>query len=161
MHIVYVTETWPPEVNGVAFTAARAVQHLRSACHAVQLVRPRQRAEPERDDGEEWRTAGCPIPMYPALRFGWASAASFRERWRERSPDLVHVATLNETFDPTFTVNGFTQAGGLWTQAIDSSKYYQFSQSTGLLSVVAAPEPASLSVLMLGGFILLRRRKSC
>ena len=93
MHIVYVTETWPPEVNGVAFTAARAVQHLRSAGHAVQLVRPRQRAEPERDDGEEWRTAGCPIPMYPALRFGWASAASFREHWRERTPDLVHVAT--------------------------------------------------------------------
>ena len=57
------------------------MQHLRSAGHAVQLVRPRQRAEPERDDGEEWRTAGCPIPMYPALRFGWASAASFREHW--------------------------------------------------------------------------------
>lgn len=93
MRIVYVTETWPPEVNGVAFTAARAVQHLRAAGHEVQVVRPRQRAEPERDDDEEWRTAGCPIPMYPALRFGWASAASFRQRWREHAPDLVHVAT--------------------------------------------------------------------
>lgn len=74
--------------------------------------------------------------------------------------DLVHVATLNEVFDPTFTVNGFTHAGSLWTQSIDSSRFYQFSQSTGLLSVVAAPEPASLGVLMLGGFMLIRRRKT-
>jgi glycosyltransferase involved in cell wall biosynthesis len=31
--------------------------------------------------------------MYPALRFGWARAAEFCRRWRERVPDLVHVAT--------------------------------------------------------------------
>lgn len=93
MRIAYVTETWPPEINGVSFTAERAVRHLRAAGHEVQLVRPRQEGEAARDDEDEWRTAGWPIPMYPALRFGWASSAAFRQRWHERAPDLVHVVT--------------------------------------------------------------------
>jgi glycosyltransferase involved in cell wall biosynthesis len=94
MRIAYVSETWPPEVNGVAFTAARCVRHLRAAGHEVQLVRPRQVGEAARDDADEWRTAGWPIPMYPALRFGWAGSAALRARWcGERAPDLVHLVT--------------------------------------------------------------------
>ena len=93
MEIAYVTETWPPEINGVAFTAARAVRHLREAGHGVWLVRPRQRGEALRDDEDEWRTPGLPIPLYPELRMGWAGTAALRARLRERMPALVHVAT--------------------------------------------------------------------
>jgi glycosyltransferase involved in cell wall biosynthesis len=93
MHIVYVTETYPPEVNGAALTAARAVGYLRACGHEVELVRPRRPGEKaSAASHREWLTAACPIPMYPTLRFGWASAASMRERWRRRVPDLVHVA---------------------------------------------------------------------
>jgi glycosyltransferase involved in cell wall biosynthesis len=93
MRIAYVTETWPPEINGVSFTAERTVRHLRSAGHDVQLVRPRQQGEAPRDDEDEWRTAGWPLPMYPALRFGWAAAGAFCQRWHEHPPDLVHAVT--------------------------------------------------------------------
>lgn len=93
VHIVYVTETFPPEVNGVALTAARALNHLRSAGHSVQLLRPRQRGEPPRCDAQEWRTAGGPIPMYPELRYGFATAGTLRQAWQRHPPDLVHVAT--------------------------------------------------------------------
>jgi glycosyltransferase involved in cell wall biosynthesis len=93
VRIVYVTETFPPEVNGVALTAARALNHLRAAGHAVQLMRPRQRGEPPRCDAHEWRTAGGPIPMYPELRYGWATAGSLRRAWQRDPPDLVHVTT--------------------------------------------------------------------
>lgn len=99
MRIVFVTETYPPEINGAAITAARAVNYLRACGHEVQVVRPRQTGEkapePESQAGNErqWLTAGCPIPMYPGFRFGWASAAAFRARWRPAPPDLVHVAT--------------------------------------------------------------------
>lgn len=93
MRLAYVTETWPPEINGVSFTAERTVRYLRAAGHDVQLVRPRQEGEDPRDDEDEWRTAGWPIPMYPALRFGWAGSAAFRARWREHAPDLVHAVT--------------------------------------------------------------------
>ena len=37
MHIAYITESFPPEVNGVALTAERAVRHLRHVGHSVWL----------------------------------------------------------------------------------------------------------------------------
>ena len=93
MRIAYVTETYPPEVNGVSLTAARAVAHLRLRGHAVQLIRPRQRGEVAHHSAGEWRTAGGPIPLYRDLQFGWLSAGALRRQWRRVPPDLVHVAT--------------------------------------------------------------------
>lgn len=93
MRIVYVTETFPPEINGAALTVARALAYLRACGHDVQLVRPRQPGEPPTDTHWEWRTAGCPLPMYPSLRFGLAAASQFRARWAASPPDVVHVAT--------------------------------------------------------------------
>ena len=94
MRITYVTETFPPEINGVSLSAARAVTHLRHAGHLVQVVRPRQRGEAPCDSALQRLTFGGPIPMYPDLRYGLAGAAGFSKRWRQRGrPDLVHVAT--------------------------------------------------------------------
>lgn len=93
MHIAYVTETYPPELNGVALTVARTVRGLRARGHALQLIRPRQRGEPERDADDEWRAPGMPIPMYPALRIGMPAVGRLGERWSRLRPDVVHVAT--------------------------------------------------------------------
>ncbi|MCE4553099.1 glycosyltransferase family 4 protein [Roseateles cellulosilyticus] len=93
MRIAYVTETYPPEINGVALTAERTVRHLRGAGHEVQLIRPRHAGEAARRDADEWRCSGAPIPMYPELRFGWARRAALSALWRQTLPDLVHVVT--------------------------------------------------------------------
>jgi glycosyltransferase involved in cell wall biosynthesis len=93
MRIVYVTETWPPELNGVSLTVERTVRFLRARGHLVELIRPRQPGEPRLDASDELRTAGCVIPMYPDLRFGLALPGRFVRRFRERRPDLVHLAT--------------------------------------------------------------------
>ncbi|MGM9484038.1 glycosyltransferase family 4 protein [Roseateles sp. NT4] len=95
MRIAFVTETFPPEINGVSLTSERALRHLRESGHEVQLIRPRQPGEMPRRDRLEWRCGGGPIPMYPGLRYGWATAAALRTLWREHGgpPDLVHVAT--------------------------------------------------------------------
>ena len=94
MRIAYVTETFPPEVNGVALTVARTVRHLRERGHVVELIRPRQPGDPaEPSSRAEWLTRGWPIPMYPDLRFGYASAGALRTHYRESRPDLVHIAT--------------------------------------------------------------------
>jgi glycosyltransferase involved in cell wall biosynthesis len=95
VRIAYVTETFPPEINGVALTAERALRQLRAAGHAVQLVRPRRAPEPALRNADEWRCAGGPIPMYPELRFGLATPGALRRLWRDGGgpPDLVHVAT--------------------------------------------------------------------
>ena len=69
------------------------VRGLRARGHAVQLIRPRQGGETERDTDDEWRTPGMPIPMYPALRIGMPLVGRLVERWSRLRPDLVHVAT--------------------------------------------------------------------
>jgi hypothetical protein len=42
LRIAVVTETYPPEINGVALTLQKVVLGLRDRGHDVQLVRPRQ-----------------------------------------------------------------------------------------------------------------------
>ena len=42
LRVAVVTETYPPEVNGVAMSIGRIVDGLQSRGHHVQLVRPRQ-----------------------------------------------------------------------------------------------------------------------
>lgn len=93
MQLAYVTETFPPEINGVALTVERTVRFLRSQGHTVELIRPRQRGEPAGDGPDEWLTAGAPIPMYPDLRLGLATVGGLQRRFAARRPALVHVAT--------------------------------------------------------------------
>jgi len=93
VRIAYVTESFPPEINGISLLADRVLRHLRARGHEVQLLRPRRRSEPALDSGDEWRSRGGSIPLHPDLRFGWARVAELRRRWRRTAPDLVHVAT--------------------------------------------------------------------
>lgn len=96
MNIALVTETFPPEVNGVAMTLSRLVAGMRARGHAVEVVRPRQKAELA--DGVDAGTLdyvvpGVPIPFYSALRMGLPVTGALKKRWRARRPDVVHVAT--------------------------------------------------------------------
>lgn len=94
MHIAYVSETFPPEINGAALTAERSVDHLRASGHAVQLIRPRQPHEAARRNADEWRCAGAPLPLAGGLRCGLATPAALRALWRDTGlPEVVHVAT--------------------------------------------------------------------
>ena len=43
MRIGIVSETYPPEINGVALTLSHLVKGLRARGHTVSVVRPRQR----------------------------------------------------------------------------------------------------------------------
>lgn len=96
--LALVTETYPPEVNGVAMTLSRLVNGLRARGHDVEVVRPRQAGEPAVEAGapanpQELIVPGVPIPRYDTLRFGLPVVATLRRRWGVSRPDLVHVAT--------------------------------------------------------------------
>ena len=96
MRIAVVTETWPPEVNGVAVTLAKLVQSLSHRNHDVQLIRPRQAKLDEgiRDSNlEEVLMRGMPIPRYPELKLGLPSKKTLIKAWTLRRPDVVHIAT--------------------------------------------------------------------
>jgi glycosyltransferase involved in cell wall biosynthesis len=93
VRIAYVTETYPPELNGVASTVARTLDLLRARGWQIDLVRPRQPQEGPCDTTDELRTTGMALPMYPDLRFGLASARSLAMRWQAERPTVVHVAT--------------------------------------------------------------------
>jgi glycosyltransferase involved in cell wall biosynthesis len=96
MHVAMVTETYPPEVNGVARTVALMAEGLCTLGHSVQLVRPRQHAadRAQRTNGyEELLRPGLPIPRYTQLRMGLPSGRALARAWRERRPDVVHIAT--------------------------------------------------------------------
>lgn len=91
-----VTETYPPEVNGVARTMQRMVEGLRARGHAIQLVRPRQGAcdQPLVNGSlHEVLGRGIAIPRYPQLKLGLPAGARLKAAWKAFRPDLVHVAT--------------------------------------------------------------------
>jgi glycosyltransferase involved in cell wall biosynthesis len=90
--IAFVTETFPPEVNGVAMTIGRLVGGLRERGHQVSVIRPRQ---DKADAGSEHELAlpGFPLPGYPGLRFGMPAGGRLTRQWRLNRPDLVHVVT--------------------------------------------------------------------
>jgi glycosyltransferase involved in cell wall biosynthesis len=92
LRVAVVTETWPPEVNGVAKTAARFVEALRSRGQDIQLVRPRQGAN-DRAGSEEVLMRGITIPRYPDLRIGLPAKAALVRLWSFRRPDVVHIVT--------------------------------------------------------------------
>lgn len=94
--IALVTETYPPEVNGVAMTIGRMAQGLRERGHRLQVVRPRQHdcERPHSEPGYgEVLVRGVPIPRYGLLKLGLASAAALRDHWTKRRPDIVHIVT--------------------------------------------------------------------
>ena len=97
LRIAVVTETYPPEVNGVAATAARVIEGLHDAGHSLQLVRPRPAggsgAAPARERWVELWTTGVPIPRYPELRMGLPARGRLLRAWRAWRPDVVHVVT--------------------------------------------------------------------
>ncbi|MBZ0104851.1 MAG: glycosyltransferase family 1 protein [Sulfuricella denitrificans] len=96
LRIAVVTETYPPEVNGVAMTAQRMVQGLISRYHQIQLIRPRQRDdEPAACTAnyDEVLVPGMPVPRYPDLRVGLPARAQLLALWKQRRPHLVQVVT--------------------------------------------------------------------
>jgi glycosyltransferase involved in cell wall biosynthesis len=96
LRVALVTETYPPEVNGVAITLAQVVEGLHRRNHEVQLIRPRQQRHDEagQDHGfQHVLMRGMPIPHYPNLRMGLPAKGALLQRWSRHRPDVVHIAT--------------------------------------------------------------------
>ena len=94
MRIGIVSETYPPEINGVALTVHSLVAGLAARGHQVDLIRPRQ-PQPHHDEPgiDALNVPGGALPRYPGLRFGLPAGRTLRQHWRQQRPDAIYVAT--------------------------------------------------------------------
>jgi glycosyltransferase involved in cell wall biosynthesis len=97
MRIGIVSETYSPEINGVALTVAVLAHGLADAGHQVQLIRPRQHGDataPAAENGiQTTLVRGMRLPRYPGLQFGLPAARRLRALWQHHRPDAIYVAT--------------------------------------------------------------------
>ena len=93
VHIALVTETFPPEINGVAMTYGVLVRELTRLGHEVTVYRPAIPGERGETAFQQELLHGVPLPGYPQLRMGLPAAGRLRRLWRVARPDVVHVAT--------------------------------------------------------------------
>ena len=94
LHIALVTETFAPEINGVANTLGHLCDGLRARNHRVQLIRPRQSADGnQRSSDDLMLCRGWPLPGYPGLQWGLTSTHRLTRRWCQHPPDVVYIAT--------------------------------------------------------------------
>lgn len=94
LRITLVSETFPPEINGVANTLGRLGDGLRQRGHHVEIVRPRQTGEATVTPDETLLLCrGWPLPGYPGLQWGEVSMHRLLRRWRRQRPDVLYIAT--------------------------------------------------------------------
>ena len=94
-----VTETYPPEINGVALTLANLVKGLLARGHHVSVVHPRQRKHRTSNiSGRDYcsetlMVRGLPLPGYQGLQFGVPTGRLLQQSWKNNRPAAVYVAT--------------------------------------------------------------------
>ncbi|MFF8427256.1 MULTISPECIES: glycosyltransferase family 4 protein [unclassified Streptomyces] len=96
MRVVIVTESFPPDVNGVAHCALQTARHLVDRGHHPLVVAPATAPGTKADVLEApcpvVRVPSLPLPGYPQVRVALPSrrlAAAFTEH----RPDVVHLAS--------------------------------------------------------------------
>ncbi|MCH0542199.1 glycosyltransferase family 1 protein [Streptomyces sp. MUM 203J] len=94
MRVVIVTESFPPDVNGVAHCALQTARHLTARGHEPLVIAP---AGPETADAEPApcpvvRVPAVPLPGYPQVRVALPSRRVGAAIAAHR-PDLVHLAS--------------------------------------------------------------------
>ena len=131
LRIALVTETYPPEVNGVAMTIARLVNGLSDLGHELQLIRPRQKSvnDASADGVAELVTVpGFTLPFYRSLQLGLPAGARLQRLWRNTPPDVVHIVTEGPLGASALRVArrlGLLVVSGFHTNFHSYSSYYR------------------------------------
>jgi len=167
LRIAVVTETYPPEMNGVSLSVARAIDGLRARGHRILVVRPRQPCDERRKNhsqNDELLVAGVPIPRYPGLRLGLPAKRSLLQKWSNFRPDLLHLVTegplgwsalraalelkLPVTSDFCTNFHAYSRHYGVgWLQQTVTAYLRRFHNSTLVTVVPTAHQQRTLSNL--------------
>ncbi len=88
MKIDIVTDTFAPDVNGVAMTLGRLTDGLKARGHRVHVIHTGEVAKPG-----ETCSPSVPLPGYREVRVGLPEPFKLRARWLKKRPDAIYVAT--------------------------------------------------------------------
>lgn len=88
MRIEFVTDTYPPDVNGVAMTLGRLTACLKKRGHYVHVIHTGESAA-----AGETSKYSVALPGYQEVRVGLPSPLKLRKRWKKKRPDAIYVAT--------------------------------------------------------------------
>lgn len=146
MKLALVTETFPPEINGVAMTLGQLASGLARRGFTVTVHRPRQPADARTarppasapaprsslpaPGFSEMLHPGVPIPGYTMLRLGLPARGALLRAWRANRPDVVHVATegpLGWSALSAADALGIPLASSFHTNFHSYSKHYGFA----------------------------------
>ncbi|MCO8070334.1 glycosyltransferase family 1 protein [Acinetobacter lwoffii] len=94
LKIAIVTETWPPEINGVAHALLQLCKGLQKQGHKILLIRPEQRqaCNDFQPHSECLVKAHC-IPKYSNLQFGRPQFLKIHQAVETFIPDIIHIVT--------------------------------------------------------------------
>ncbi|MEB3767059.1 glycosyltransferase family 1 protein [Acinetobacter sp. MD2] len=94
LKIAMVTETWPPELNGVAQSLMYLCQGLQNKGHQILLIRPEQsQISNQFTPTQQCLVAAQRLPKYPYLQFGVPQYSKVRQAIKDFQPDVIHVVT--------------------------------------------------------------------
>jgi len=88
MKIDIVTDTFAPDVNGVAMTLGRLCDGMKRRGHRVHVIHTGEFAK----QGETV-SASVALPGYKEVRVGLPEPFKLRARWLKKRPDAIYVAT--------------------------------------------------------------------
>ncbi len=88
MKIDIVTDTFAPDVNGVAMTLGRLCDGMKRRGHRVHVIHTGEFAK----QGETI-SASVALPGYKEVRVGLPEPFKLRARWLKKRPDAIYVAT--------------------------------------------------------------------
>jgi phosphatidylinositol alpha 1,6-mannosyltransferase len=96
MRIAIITESFPPDLNGVAHSVVRVAEHLLARGHAPLVIAPEPASGARAVTGPlpypVVRVPSLPVPGYASFRLGLPSAR-IGNALREHRTDVVHLAS--------------------------------------------------------------------
>ncbi|MDR5897839.1 glycosyltransferase family 1 protein [Halomonas vilamensis] len=96
MRLCIVSETWAPEINGVAHTLRRLSHELACQGVTIDLIRPKPRNTAVGQTGAihtELHVSRLPLPGYRDVQIGLTTPARMRRFFLTRRPDVIYLAT--------------------------------------------------------------------
>ncbi|OTG84759.1 glycosyltransferase family 4 protein [Acinetobacter sp. ANC 4648] len=94
LKITIVTETWPPEINGVALSLLQFCKGLQQQGHKILLIRPEQKHQfNDFKPNKECLVKAQSIPKYSDMQFGWPQYLKISQVISDFSPNVIHIVT--------------------------------------------------------------------